>query len=231
MVDIESLNHIAIIPDGNRRWAKLHGVTALEGHRRGTEAMRAAVKYLLGHQIKHLTLWGFSQDNWRRSQEEVLSIFQLLAIWIEKETPWAHSQGVRLCHLGRLDQLPEYLRTAVMEAAAITKDNSRMVLNVAFNYTGRAEIVEAIQRLINENVPAASIDESMVSRYLYTNNTPDVDLIIRTAGEFRLSNFLIWQTAYSEYYFTPVLWPDFNEKELGKALAAYGQRKRRFGGD
>ncbi|MBA7619434.1 Isoprenyl transferase [subsurface metagenome] len=221
--------HLAIIPDGNRRWSKLHGVPALEGHRRGAEAMHNVVEYLNGHRVKCLTLWGFSTDNWKRSQDEVSSLFQLLAVWIDKDSLWAHSQGIRLRHLGRLHELPEALREAITRAVTLTQNNSGMTFNIAFNYTGRAEIVDAVNRLLDEN--AQHIDEEVFNRYLYTDRMPDVDLVIRTAGEFRLSNFMLWQTAYSEYYFTDTLWPDFSVEELEKALQVYSERLRPFGGD
>ena len=224
------LEHIAIIPDGNRRWATLHGVPALEGHRRGAEAMHTVVDYLIGR-VQYLTVWGFSTDNWKRSEKEISNIFSLLAAWIDKEAPWAHSQGVRLHHLGRLHELPQGLRQAIDSAVALTQNNSRLTLNVAFNYTGRAEVIDAVHRLIDEGVPPHVVDEKFFSRYLYTEGMPDVDLVIRTAGEFRPSNFMLWQTAYSEFYFTDTLWPDFNTKELEKALETYSERQRRFGGD
>ncbi len=230
MEPIKGLNHIAIVPDGNRRWATLHGVPALEGHRRGAEAMHTVVDYLIGR-VQYLTVWGFSTDNWKRSEKEISNIFSLLAAWIDKDAPWVHSQGVRLHHLGRLHELPQGLRQVIDSAVALTQNNSRLTLNVAFNYTGRAEVIDAVHRLIDEGVPSQVVDEKFFSRYLYTEGMPDVDLVIRTAGEFRPSNFMLWQTAYSEFYFTDTLWPDFNEKELEKALETYSERQRRFGGD
>jgi len=223
--------HVAIIPDGNRRWAKEHGVPALEGHRRGAQAMHNVVDYLSSHQIKYLTVWGFSTDNWKRSGEEIEHIFRLLAARIEKDTPWLHKRGVRLRYIGHLEELPQELQMAINHAVELTSSNSGMTFTLAFNYTGRAEIVEAVRRLFIASSDWSDIDESSISRYLYTDGMPDVDLVIRTAGEFRLSNFLLWQTAYSEYYFTEVLWPDFDSKELEKALQVYSERQRRFGGD
>ncbi|GAI94711.1 unnamed protein product [marine sediment metagenome] len=209
---------------------------ALEGHRRGADRMHQVVDELLRRSIKYLTLWGFSCDNWRRTSEEIESLFHLLALWVEKDTPWLNSRGVRLRHIGRLWELPDFLQLAINQAIEMTKNNAGMTLNLAFNYTGRAEIVDAVRRLIDSGrlfEPAMSrpqLDEELFSQYLYTNGMPDVDLVIRTAGEVRLSNFLLWQTAYSEFYFTKVLWPDFDIKELEKALNAYSERKRRFGG-
>ena len=225
------MQHVAIVPDGNRRWAKEHGLPALEGHRRGAETMHNVVDYLISQQIRYLTVWGFSGDNWKRSGNETNALFHLLEAWIDKDTPWLHDQGVRLRHLGRLKELPDFLQVTINKSVELTSDNTGMTLNLAFNYTGRAEIVEAVRRLIIASSDWSDIDESSISRYLYTDGMPDVDLVIRTAGEFRLSNFMLWQTAYSEYYFTDLLWPDFDTKELERALQAYSERKRRFGGD
>lgn len=227
--------HIAIAPDGNRRWAKEQGVPALEGHQRGAEATHNVVDCLIGR-VQYLTVWGFSADNWRRSGSEINNLFHLLAAWIEKDTPWLNSRGVRLRHIGRLQELPRDLQVAINKAAELTSGNTGMTLTLAFNYCGRAEIVDAVRRLIDAGIPShwippQEIDEKFFSRYLYTDGMPDVDLVIRTAGEYRLSNFLLWQTAYSEFYFSDVLWPDFDILELEKALKVYAERKRRFGGD
>ncbi len=228
-------NHIALIPDGNRRWAKEHGVPALQGHRRGAEAMHTVVDYLIGR-VQYLTVWGFSTDNWQRADSEVNNLFHLLAAWIEKDTPWLNSRGVRLRHIGRFQELPQDLQLAINKAMEVTSDNTGMTFTLAFNYSGRAEILDAVRRLIDAGIPShwippREIDEAFFSRYLDTDGMPDVDLVIRTAGEFRLSNFLLWQTAYSEFFFTPVLWPAFDTKELEKALESYSERRRRFGGD
>jgi len=233
MINLPS--HVAIVPDGNRRWSTLHELPALEGHRRGAEAMHNVVDYLIGR-VQYLTVWGFSIDNWRRSGSEVNNLFHLLATWIENDTPWLNSRGVRLRHIGRLQELPQDLQLAINKAMEVTSDNTGMTFTLAFNYSGRAEIVDAVRRLIDAGIPShwippQEIDENFFSRYLDTDGIPDVDLVIRTAGEFRLSNFLLWQTAYSEYYFTRVLWPDFDAKELEKALKTYSQKRRRFGGD
>ena len=229
--------HVAIIPDGNRRWAKLRGLPALEGHRRGAEVMHNVIDYLISRKIRYLTVWGFSIDNWKRNQEEILSLLHLLAEWIEKDVPWLNSHGVRLRHIGRIGRLPNFLQVAINQAVELTSDNAGMTLNLAFNYSGRAEIVDAVRRLIDSGrlfEPAMSrpqLDEELFSHYLYTDDMPDVDLVIRTAGEFRLSNFMLWQTAYSEVYFTKVLWPDFDTEEVERALLDYNERQRRFGGD
>jgi len=223
--------HIAIIPDGNRRWADMNGLPRFEGHQAGAERMHQVVDRLIELDIKYLTVWGFSVDNWKRKDEEVQGLLYLLQLWIEKDTPWLHENGVRLRHIGHLYELPQGLQGAISQAVALTDHNPGMTLNLAFNYTGRAEIVDAIRQLIADSVPENLVDEQLVSRYLYTNGMPDVDLVIRTAGELRLSNFMLWQTAYSEYYFSNVFWPDFDKLELEKALQAYQARDRRFGGD
>ena len=227
---INYLNHVAIVPDGNRRWSKLHGVPALEGHMAGAKTMHTVVDYLIGR-VKYLTIWGFSIDNWKRSDSEVNDLLHLLVAWIERDAPWLNSRGVRLRHIGRLWKLPHFLQEAINKAVELTKDNMGLTLNLAFNYTGRAEIIDAVRQLVKDDIPSQDINEELFSRYLYTNGMPDVDLVIRTAGEFRLSNFLLWQTAYSEFYFTEVLWPDFDREELDRALLSYSQRRRRFGGD
>ena len=229
------IEHIAIVPDGNRRWSKLHRLPTLEGHRRGAEAMHNVVDYLIGR-VQYLTVWGFSTDNWRRSGSEVNNLFHLLATWIENDTPWLDSRGVRLRHIGHLQELPQDLQLAINKAIELTSGNTGMTFTLAFNYSGRAEIVDAVRRLIDAGIPShwippREIDEKLFSRYLDTDGMPDVDLVIRTAGESRLSNFLLWQTAHSEYYFTQVLWPDFAREDLDRALLAYSERQRRFGGD
>ena len=228
--------HIGIIPDGNRRWATEHGVSPLEGHQRGAETMHTTVEHLIAQGIKYLTVWGFSADNWKRSDREVSNLFHLLTAWIEKDTPWLNSRGVRLRYIGRFQELPQDLQLPINKAMELTSENTGMTLTLAFNYGGRAEIVDAVRRLIDAGIPShrippREIDETFFSRYLDTDGMPDVDLVIRTAGEIRLSNFLLWQTAYSEFYFTEVLWPDFDTKELEKALHVYSERRRRFGGD
>jgi len=197
--------------------------------------MHEVVDVLIQRGIKYLTVWGFSTDNWKRTSDEVQSILQLLQHWIEKDTPWLHSQGVKLKHIGRFQELPESLQDVIVMAVDITKDNKGMTLNLAFNYSGRAEIVDAINHLIVQGIPfkkgnIPDVTEELFSRYLYTNGMPDVDLVIRTAKEFRLSNFMLWQVAYSEFYFTDKLWPDFDSEELNKALESYAHRERTFGG-
>lgn len=228
---IGNLQHAAIIPDGNRRWSKQHGVPELKGHQAGAQTMHSIVDHLIDYDLKYLTVWGFSGDNWKRSKGEVNSLFNLLALQIKKDTAWLHKRNVRLRHIGRISELPAYLQLAIKEVGELTKNNNGMTLSLAFNYTGRGEIVDAIHNWLADKDAPSYLNEKVFSRYLYTDGIPDVDLVIRTAGEFRLSNFLLWQTAYSEFFFSEALWPDFNTEELEKALLSYAQRKRRFGGD
>jgi len=223
-------NHVAIVPDGNGRWAEQRGLPRIEGHQAGAENMRRMVEYLSEYPIKYLTLYGFSTENWSRPEEEVGGLFQILEEFINKYAEEIHKKSIKLRHLGRIGELPPNLQETIKEAVALTKDNTRMTLSVAFNYGGRAEILDAVRRLIAKGTPAEKIDEKLFNSYLYTVGLPEVDLLIRTGDELRLSNFLIWQTAYSEYYFTKVLWPDFGKKDINKALLSYSQRQRRFGG-
>ncbi len=223
-------NHMAIVPDGNGRWAEQRGLPRLNGHWAGAENMRRMVEYLNEYPIKYVTLYGFSTENWSRPKEEVEGLFQLLEDSIDKFVEEIHKGGIRLRHLGRLNELPQSLQRAINRAVELTKNNTRMTLNVAFNYGGRAEILDAVCRLLAEGAPPQKIDEKLFSSYLYTADLPDVDLLIRTGDELRFSNFLIWQTAYSEYHLTKVLWPDFSKKDMDKALLSYSQRQRRFGG-
>lgn len=223
-------NHIAIVPDGNGRWAERRGLPRLSGHRAGADNMRRMVKYLNEYPIKYLTLYGFSTENWTRPEEEVRGLFQILEEFIDKCAQEIHERGVQLRHLGRLNELPQSLQLAIDRAVELTKNNTGMILNVAFNYGGRAEILDAVRRLLADRVKPQNIDEELFSSYLYSAGLPNVDLLIRTGDETRLSNFLIWQTAYSEYHFTTVLWPDFGKKDIDKALLSYSRRERRFGG-
>jgi len=222
-------NHVAIVPDGNGRWAEQRGLPRLEGHHVGAENMRRMVEYLNKYPIKYVTLYGFSTENWSRPEDEVRGLFQLLGEFIDKCISEFYKNGIKLRHLGRLNELPQDLQQAINSAVELTKNNTRMTLSLAFNYGGRAEILDAVRKIIADGIPLQNIDERLFNSYLYTAGLPEVDLVIRTADELRLSNFLIWQSAYSEYYFTRVLWPDFDKKEVEKALLAYSQRQRRFG--
>jgi len=222
--------HVAIIMDGNVRWSREHHLSRLQGHRAGTDHIRRVVETFARYKIKYLTLYAFSTENWRRSKSEVNELMLILSRVIGRETRAMHKKGVRLRHLGRLDRLAPRLQEQVRYAVDLTRDNSVITLSVAFDYGGRAEILEAMRRIVRENLPVDTIDEPLFSKYLYTADLPDPDLVIRTAGEMRLSNFLLWQSAYSEFYSTPVFWPDFGETEIRKALVAYSQRERNFGG-
>ena len=222
--------HVAIIMDGNGRWAQARGLPRLAGHRAGTENLRPVLEASAELGIEILTIWAFSTENWRRPETEVRGLLRILRLMIRRELRELHRQGVRLNHIGQLDRLPESLRAQVREAIELTKENERIVLNVAFDYGGRAEIVRAVQRIIQDGVPAEAVDEELLSSYMYTAGQPDPDLIIRTGGELRTSGFMLWQSAYTEYYITPTFWPDFGRQELYQALVEFGHRDRRFGG-
>jgi undecaprenyl diphosphate synthase len=223
--------HIAIIPDGTRRWARKRGLPEMEGSRAGVETVHRTIEYLIDDGLKYLTIWGFSSDNWKRPEDQVRFLFEQAQSWIEKDSQWLNSRGTKLRHIGSTDRLPTGLKEGIKYCEELTRQNTGMTLMIAFDYTGRAEITEAIRRIVKDGLSPDKVKDEMVSHYLYTEGLPDVDLIIRTGGELRLSNFMIWQVAYSEYYFTPILWPDFDEVELKKALESYSQRHRRFGGD
>jgi undecaprenyl diphosphate synthase len=221
--------HIGIIMDGNGRWAEEHGLPRLEGHRAGTDNLRRVLEACGEYGVKIVTIYAFSTENWQRPLDEVRGLMGILERVMEKEVENLHREGVRLRHVGELHGLSDKLRKAVLDAIELTKDNEGLTLNVAFNYGGRAEIVRGARRLLEDGVDPGSVDEELFAKYLYTAGLPDPDLIIRTGGEMRLSNFLLWQSAYAEYYSTPTYWPDFDKEELAKALRAYAQRDRRFG--
>lgn len=223
-------NHVAIIMDGNGRWAKQRGLPRLAGHEAGTSNVRRVVDRFNNYEVKYLTLYAFSTENWRRPDEEVNGLLHIFARMIDRETKALHEKGVRLFHLGKADSLSEELQAKVNKAIELTKNNTGITLSIAFDYGGRAEILDAVRRIVRDGIRPEDITESLFSSYLYTPNVPEPDLIIRTAGEMRLSNFLIWQSAYSEYYSTLTLWPDFKDEEVDKALIAYSRRERRFGG-
>ena len=222
--------HVAIIPDGNRRWANKNGLPSIRGHELGGDRMFQVVEHLMKLGVRFVTVWGFSTDNWKRKEEEIFSLFELLESWLNKTKSWAQDNKVKLRYIGRLQELPDNLQDLIQKAITITENNQGMTLNLAFNYTGRAEIIDAVNKLISEH-HTNQVDENTFSSYLYTDGTPDVDLVIRTAGEYRISNFMLWQIAYSEFYFTPMYWPDFDIEELDKALVSYSERVRRLGGD
>jgi len=221
--------HVAIIMDGNGRWARQRGLPRIAGHRAGAKNIRKVVEAFANYGVKYLTLFAFSTENWSRPQKEIHGLLRLLSSSIDKETKAFHEANIKLRHIGKLDRLPVELRRKVKSATEFTKDNTRMTLCLAFDYGSRSEMVDAVRCIKEGNVSPEGINETMFSSYLDTADIPDPDLIIRTGGEIRLSNFLLWQAAYSELYFTPVLWPDFNKKEIEEALLDYRQRQRRFG--
>ncbi|MFZ5919130.1 MAG: polyprenyl diphosphate synthase [Chloroflexota bacterium] len=222
--------HLGIIMDGNGRWAKARGLSRLAGHRAGTENIQPVLEGCVEFGVPMLTIWAFSTENWRRPPSEVQGLIRLLGETIDRQLDELHQQGVKLQHIGRLDRLPRRLQERVRQAIELTQNNSRITLNVAFDYGGRYEIVCAVRRIIEDGVPADQVTEDLISHYLYTSGLPDPDLIVRTSGEFRTSNFMIWQGAYAEYYITPTYWPDFGKEELYEALWSYVRRDRRFGG-
>ena len=221
--------HVAIIMDGNRRWARRRGLSEAEGHSAGVEAIRPIVERAAERGIEALSIYAFSRENWARRSEEVETLFSLLEAAIRDETPALVRQGVRVRILGRLDELPERTRRSIEEALAKTSEGTRMTLNVAFNYSGRSEIVDAAQRAMADGIPAEQLDEAALAQRLYSADLPDPDLLIRTGGEQRISNFLIWQAAYAELYFSDRLWPDFDAAAFDAALEEFARRSRRFG--
>ncbi len=222
--------HVAIIMDGNGRWALSRGLPRLAGHRAGTQNLRNIITACVEFGIKYLTIYAFSTENWGRPREEVEGLMHILEDVIDRERAELNKEGVQLRHIGRLERLDPKLQEKVLDAIDLTKNNDRLVLNVAFNYGGRDEIVHAIQNMIRDGVKPEEVNSDLVSKYLYTAGVPDPDLIIRTSGELRVSNFMIWQGAYSEWYVTSVYWPDFNKTEFQKALDTFSRRDRRYGG-
>jgi len=221
--------HVAIIMDGNGRWAKKRGLPRLAGHQAGTENLRRVITACVEMGIRYLTIYAFSTENWGRPKEEVEGLLKILETVIQKELRELNEEGVQLRHIGRLDKLPPSLRKQVEDAIELTRKNDRLTVIVAFNYGGKDEIVYAVEQMIRKGVKPEEVSETAISSHLFTTGIPDPDLIIRTSGEMRLSNFLIWQAAYSELYVTPTYWPDFGKAQLQKAVKAYNQRSRRFG--
>jgi len=222
-------NHVAIIMDGNGRWAKQRNLPRLAGHRAGTENIRSVIRCFADYGVRYLTLFAFSTENWNRPRDEIQGLMGILEEVIDRETQSLHDEGVRLFHIGRLGGFSPQLQQKIKHAVELTKDNTRVTLGVAADYGGRVEIKDAVKRILSDRLSPESITEALFSSYLYTAALPDPDLIIRTGGEMRISNFLLWQAAYSEYYFTPTLWPDFGKEDIEGALIAYSQRERRFG--
>lgn len=222
--------HIGIIMDGNRRWAKAHGEEAIKGHEAGVQTLVRIIDRCLELGVRDLTVYALSTENWRqRAKEEVKGIFGLLVKIVRVKKEEYKRKGVKLAILGDFHAFPRQVVMAIDQILKIVKENERLRVNVALNYGGRDEIVRAVRKMVEKGVKPDEINEENFSKYLYTNGAPDPDLIIRTGGEVRLSNFLIWQMSYSELYFTETLWPDFGPKELDRAIAEYQKRERRFG--
>jgi len=221
--------HIAIIMDGNGRWAQSRGLPRLAGHRAGTENLRTILEACVEFGVKYLTIYAFSTENWSRPESEVKGLMRIFANALGQELQNLHENGVQLRHIGKLDRVDTPLQKKVKEAIELTKNNERLILNIAFNYGGRDEIIHVIQEIIKDGRAPEEIDNELINQYLYTADSPDPDLIIRTSGEMRASNFLIWQGVYAEWYFPIVYWPDFGKEELRKALFDYSERERRFG--
>ena len=221
--------HVAIIMDGNGRWAEQQGLPRLAGHRVGMDRIERVLEILAESGVAYVTLYAFSTENWSRPPGEVEGILELLEEALRSKIQDLHEKNVKVVHLGKVNKLAPNLRRAVAHAQELTQNNTGITLNVAFDYGGRDEILEAVRRIIREQIPAEAVDEKLFSSHLFTNQCPDPDLVIRTGGELRISNFLLWQSAYSEYYHTDTLWPDLDEAELKQALESYSNRQRRFG--
>lgn len=214
--------------DGNGRWAKKRGLPRIEGHRRGEKTVEMVIKTARELGIKYLTLFAFSTENWNRPKEEVEALFKILEEAIEKRLEEIHKNKIRLKFIGRIEKLPSSLKEKIFLAEEKTKNNKKMVLNIALNYGGKEEILNAVNSILKENLKN-EIDENLFSKYLYTKDIPYPDLLIRTGGEKRISNFLLFQIAYTELYFTKTLWPDFKKRDFLKAISDYQRRERRFG--
>lgn len=233
-IDKERLpKHLAIIMDGNGRWAKKQGMMRVFGHENGAKSVRAVVEGSARLGIENLTLYAFSTENWNRPKSEIDTLMKLLLRFLRSEFKSIHENNIRLNTIGNLDRLPPKVYKELTEAIAKTQNNSRMTLTVALSYGSREEIISSIRdistKVKNNIISISDIDESIINQHLYTHNLPDVDLLIRTSGEHRISNFLLWQIAYAELYFTDVLWPDFTEQHLHQAILSYQKRERRFG--
>lgn len=222
--------HVAIIMDGNGRWAKARGLPRIAGHRAGTENLRTIIRAGAKFNIEYLTFYAFSTENWSRPRAEITGLMHILSDVIDRELDELNEEGARLVHIGHLDGLSKALQEKVRYAIDLTKENTRITIVLAFNYGGRDEIIHAIKNILKDNVDPEEVNEDLVCQYMFTCDIPDPDLVIRTSGEKRTSNFLTWQTVYSEWYFPEVYWPDFSEEELRKAIEEYADRDRRFGG-
>jgi undecaprenyl diphosphate synthase len=234
MTELKNIpRHVAIIMDGNGRWAKARGLPRVEGHRKATEVVRKIVEASQDVGIEILTLYTFSEENWNRPKLEVQALMGLLVDFLQSELPKMMKERTRLHAVGRFSQLPDIARRVLVETVGLTKDNGGMTLNLALSYSGRGEIVDAVKEIAvqvaEKKVKPEEIDEDMIARHLYTKSLPDPDFLIRTSGEMRISNFLLFQSAYTELYFTQTLWPDFTQEEFLSALKDYSKRERRYG--
>lgn len=223
-------NHVGIIMDGNGRWARQRGMRRIAGHRAGVENLRRVLRAAVELHIPIVTLYAFSTENWSRPQDEVRGLLRLFAEVLEREVDELHKNGVQLRHIGDLTPLSETLQKQIRAAVDLTHNNDRLVANIAFNYGGRWEITEAVRAIVREQIPVEQITQDVINAHLCTAGLPDVDLIIRTSGEYRISNFMLWQGAYAEYYISPLYWPDFDKDELYRALKTFSERDRRYGG-
>jgi len=226
----KSPQHIAIVMDGNGRWAKARHLPRMAGHRAGTENIRRVIYACMDFNVKYLTIYAFSTENWKRPKDEVDGLLQLLGEMLDREVAQLHKDGVCIHHIGRLEHLSDILRKKIAAAVELTQNNTKLFLNIAWNYGGRDEIVYACQNLLRDGIAPEALTQDLFSQYLYTKGTPDPDLMIRTSGEFRTSNFLIWQSAYAEWYIADKLWPDFDKESLKQAIESFSKRERRYGG-
>lgn len=222
--------HVAIIMDGNGRWAQGRGLPRLAGHHAGTGNIKRIVREAIALGIPYLTIYAFSTENWKRPSWEVRGLMRIMAEYLDRELRELHAEGVRLHLLGTLDGVDSALAKKIQNAITLTANNTALTLSVAFNYGGRADIVNAVREIVAKGINPEDISDEMIAGHLYTSGIPDPDLIVRTSGEQRLSNFLIWQAAYSEYYMTPLLWPDFGPDQFREAVSNFGNRERRYGG-
>jgi len=222
--------HVGIIMDGNGRWARRRGLPRLAGHRAGVENLRQVLRSAVELNVPMLTLYAFSTENWIRPEDEVRGLLRLLKEALEKEVDELHRNGVQLRHIGDLAPLSDGLKYQIRAAMELTRDNDRLVANIAFNYGGRQELTRAVREIVRKQIPVEDITPELIAAHLYTAGLPDLDLIIRTSGEFRVSNFMLWQGAYAEYYISPRYWPDFDKDEFYRALKAFSERDRRYGG-
>jgi undecaprenyl diphosphate synthase len=225
----KSPRHVAIIMDGNGRWATSQGLDRSSGHEKGTLNIQKVLQAFSAHGVKYITLYAFSTENWNRPKTEVDNLMRLTVSSIADQLAFLHTEGIKITHLGEKSSLPPEVMEAIKKCEKTTFHNDKLILNLAFNYGGRSEIVKAVKELVEDKVSPSEIGEHQIEARLYTKGIPDPDMIIRTAGEKRLSNFLIWQSAYSEFYSTETLWPDFNESDVSKAISVYRSRNRKFG--